>query len=449
MKKLYMMTVILFAGMILLPVFFFNLEPNSVSEIDNRTLTENPFTLDGDLTENIENYVNDRVGFRDEMITAYTVLNDQLFGKMVHPSYQYGKDGYVFGAGITTTNSFGEFHLAFADMVAEIQKYCEDRGVTFLFVFNPAKPAVYPDKLAEGICYNREWVSDFFDALDARGVTYLDNTETMVSLREQGIVGYNQKYDANHWNDTGAFYGTKRILEKLSELRSDIHINTEEEFEIGEKLESSLLVSKFPIHEYVPEYSLRTTLTSRYSEYFGELELHPKHQNFGYYVNSSQSVADTPKTLVFQGSFMNTRGYKFMANAFREYIHVHDYENVIDFPYYFNIFQPECVIFEVAEYTLSTTYFNLANMKAIAYQPTWSSVDGEVQILDSAELDLQVEKGQTLTTIRWNTDVPYTYVWLDLEDSYDMESVEGGYVLTLETARYEAGQSNLTLRVLE
>ena len=36
---------------------------------------------------------------------------------------------------------------------------------------------------------------------------------------------------------------------------------------------------------------------------------------------------------------MNGYGAKYMQNAFREYIHVHDYQNVLNFPYYFNIWE--------------------------------------------------------------------------------------------------------------
>ena len=43
-------------------------------------------------------------------------------------------------------------------------------------------------------------------------------------------------------------------------------------------------------------------------------------------------------------------GFKFLQTGLGEYIHVHNYENVLNFAYYFNIFQPECVVVEAAEY---------------------------------------------------------------------------------------------------
>lgn len=446
MKILRIISIILFAAIVITPLVFFNTESNSISTIDNRKLTENPFKLKGDLTANIQNYVNDRIGFRDEMITGYTILNDRLFGKMVHPSYTYGKDGYVFGSGLSTSNGFSDYHVVFADMVAKIQTYCHERGVPFLFVFNPAKPAIYSDKIADSVNYNREWVELFLGELDKRNVNYLDNTETLVQLKENGINGFNQKYDANHWNDVGAFYGTRAMLERLDQICDNIHVNEIDEFIVSETLQTSLQVSRFPIKESVPSISLKTSATSLYEEYFSELELHPSYQSFGYYVNESESVQDTPRALVFQGSYMNSYGYKYLANAFKEYIHVHDYQNVLNFPYYFNVFQPECVVFEVAEYTLADAYFSYEEMKNIDYNPTLlQQGEDRYQEIGIAGKDVTVERGDKMTTVTFNTDQEYSYVWIELDQTYDMQRVEDGYRITVETVRYEKAKDSIKI----
>ena len=140
MKKLQVVFIALFFVLLALPLVFFNWEENVVSEIDNRQLTNNPFGPNAepgaDLTASLESYVQDRIGFRDEMILGYTLLNDQLFHKMIHPLYEYGKDGYVFFKQKQNVQ-FGDYHIAFAEMLAEIQDYCQARDVPFLFVLNP------------------------------------------------------------------------------------------------------------------------------------------------------------------------------------------------------------------------------------------------------------------------------------------------------------------------
>ncbi|MBM6920333.1 hypothetical protein H6A12_04070 [Phocea massiliensis] len=448
MKFIKVFMTIIFSMIILIPIVTFNFTPNTSSEIDNRMLTENPFSKESlesgvDLTATIENYVNDRIGFRDEMILGYTVLNDKLFGKMVHPNYSYGKDGYVFGAGLTTTaNPYSDFHEAFADMVKEIQDYCTFRGTPFLFVLNPAKPAVLSEYIPDGINYDRSWVDQFLAALDEREVRYVDNTQTLREKTEQGEVVFNQKYDANHWNDLGAYYGTNAMLSVLQNDFSTIQLNDLSDFTVSQTLETSLPVSQFPINELVPSIDLHLDdLISKTSAFQEELQMHPSYQTFGYYQNPDKMQEGAPKALVFQGSYMNKFGYKYLANAFGEYIHIHDYQNVLDFPYYYNIFKPDCVIFEVAEYTFTNTYFDYEGMTQFNPNPPLDVMDTlEISKTEQAlpTEQISVEQGTQLTKIYWNTDLYYEYVWLSLgTETYDMKETENGYEVTLLTQQYD------------
>lgn len=452
MKSIKAFTVFLFSLILLVPLAAFNFCPHTSSAIDNRMLAENPFsqeTLESstDLTQNIENYVNDRIGFRDEMILGYTVLNDQVFGKMVHPSYTYGKDGYVFGSGLTTAeNSYSDFHETFADLVKQIQDYCTERDIPFLFVFNPAKPAVLSDYLPDGIQYDRTWVDQFFDALDERGVRYVDNTQTLREKTEQGETVFNRKYDANHWNDLGAYYGTNAILQELAKDFSSIQLNDIEDFTVSETLQTSLPVSQFPIYEMVPSIQIdRSAITEQTSLFKDELKMNASYHTFGYYINQQKTEAGAPKALVFQGSYMNNFGYKYLANAFGEYIHIHDYQNILDFPYYYSIFKPDCVIFEVAEYTFSSTYFSYEGMTQLQMNPPVSSLlaSGKASTEQTLENDsISVEVGDQLTQIHWIPDASYEYVWLSLEgEEYDMQKNDLGYTATILTETYHANQS--------
>ncbi len=440
MKIFKSIIVILFLFVIFIPIIFFNFKPQSVSEIDNRMLTENPFSSDsnGDLTKNIENYINDRIGFRDEMILSYTVLNDTLFNKMVHPSYVYGKDGYVFGAGLTTSGLFSDYHITFADMVAELQEYCESRGVPFLFVFNPAKPAVLSEYVPTGLLYSRDWVELFFNELDKRGVNYVDNTETLKYQTNNGVAVFNQKYDANHWNYIGAYYGTNKMLETLKERLPSVHINNLDEFNVSEETKTSLLVSNFPINESVPLVQTDFSFVDNTGVYASEIERHSSYKAFGSYSNESRKEEGAPSALVFQGSYMNGYGYQYLINGFSEYTFVHDYQNVIDMPYYFNIFKPDCVIFEVAEYTFSEIYFSQEQMKNISYNKPLKNFENyqiSQQSINSSEMTVQ--KGETLTKIKWHTDINAESAWLLMDEEYDMKKVQNGYEVTVKTENYQ------------
>lgn len=451
MKLLKKITIVLFCVLLFLPILKFDFTKHAVSEIDNRELAANPLNNRGeDFTSDMENYVNDRIGFRNEMIYGYTVLNDKLFGKMVHPSYSYGKDGYVFGAGVSTDIRYGEFHEVFADMVKEIQDYCEERGISFLFVFNPAKPAVMTEYLAEGINYNREWVDQFIAELGKRGIHYLDNTETLKKAKESGETVFNQKFDANHWNYKGAYYGTNAMLEELKKEIPEVHMNTNQDIEWKEEKKDSLLVSKFPIDEKVPVAQIDVELEDKTGQFVNELELDENYNAFGYYVNSLRKEEGGPKALVFQGSYMNSYGTGFLSNAFGEYIYVHDYQNILNFPYYMNIFKPDCVVLEVAEYTFANNYFDYEKMKALDFLPSCKVLQNEeIEIKELEELgEIYVKEGETLTTIVWDTDDVYDNIWLiGGGTEYDVLKTENGYTVTILTQTYQQNRQGLQLAV--
>ena len=325
MKKLQIGMIILFFLLLLLPIVFFNWEENVISPIDNRMLTNNPFGENTDssqkLTTRLENYVSDRIGFRSRMIEGYTDLNDRLFHKMIHPLYEYGKDGYVFSKAKSNI-VFSDYHRDFAEMLAQIQSYCEQRGVPFLFVFNPEKAAVYTEYLADGICYDNSWVQEFEAELERLGVHYIDNTQLLREKKEAGEQVFNKQYNAGHWNDLGAFYGVNHILEELSKDFPSLQPNEKSDFAISEKLNETLPSSTFPIAEYEPFFGRKTPLEVKTPEYDAEIVRNNQHRAFGYYINPEKVKEGAPKTLVFQGSYMNEMGFKFLQSGLGEYIYV-------------------------------------------------------------------------------------------------------------------------------
>ena len=372
MKKLRIAVIILFILALFAPAAAFNWEENVVSPIDSRELMNNPFGPNyhpkegSSLLSDLSAYVEDRIGFRDEMILGYTMLNDKLFHKMVHPTYDYGKDGYVFfktGRNIR----FGEFHQEFAQFIKRAQDYCQERGIPFLFVFNPAKTTVLSDKLRRGINYDAGWVNEFLGCLDELGVNYVDNTELLKEKTREGEAVFNQVYNAGHWNDLGAFYGCNAILSNLQQFFPGLHVNVKEDYQISQRLNTSLMVSEFPIHEYEPVFEPIDPIEEVTSQYSAEVMLDSQYHTFRYLRNPKRIDQGAPKVLSFQGSYMNGMGYKFLENSFGEYIIVHDYQNVLNLDYYVDLFQPDCVIFETAEYTLTNDYYSLEQMKETVF----------------------------------------------------------------------------------
>lgn len=452
MKQLKKLFIIFFMILLFLPLIFFNWKDDYVSLIDNRELKKfpNKENLNGnDITNYIQNYINERIGGREKIINLYTELNDKFFNLLVHPTYTYGKDGYIFFK-MQRNIEYQEYHRKFAKTIKKIQTYCEERGVPFYFVFSPEKKYVYSEYLPKGVNYSREWVDRFIEDLKELGVNFIDNSDFLKEKAKEGFV-FNKKYDAGHWNDLGAFLGMNNAYEKIHQKNPNLLILSENYYDKLSKVEESLPVSYFKINEEVPNWELKVNYEDMTEQYVNEVKLDNSFTHFNYYKNLNQEAENSLKLLIFHGSYLNSRG-KFVIPAVKEYIGVHNYQNVLDIPYYFNIFKPDLVIFEVAEYTLLDEYFSYEKMKQLDfpvflddYKKSQAKTISDIDILNY-DMKFNIEEGNKITKITLS-GLPRNikYIYLSIKGkTYDFMKVDDSvYELSLlkeileENPKYE------------
>lgn len=439
MKKINYIFIFIFFGMLVVPLFFFNFKEDDKSLIDNRELTHNPLnkknSLNGkDMTDVFYDYVADRIGFRNFFIRTYTVLNDKLFNDMDHPTYEYGKDGYVFFKEVHTYKVEDDsYYDDFINMLLRIKEYCDDWGVPFIFAFEPSKSTLMTEYINKGINYDKRWIKSFISKIEDKGINVVNNYELLKKEYNKGEKIFNKKYDAGHWNDTGAYYGVNNILKKAKQLNENIHVNSLDEFKKKRILNKSLPVSEFPIHEFTTTYNLKGNLSSVTDEYYDDILIETKYPHFEYTINNERKNENTPKALVFQGSYMNGYGHKFFENSFYEYISVHNYGNVLNFDYYFNIFQPEIVILEVTEYTFRNNYFNQIKMNEFSLNPKYNTFD-DYRLSHETNENIILEKHQKITDVFLDKpDTVIDYAYLKIGDKYfDARIVDDKVIATIE-----------------
>lgn len=119
---------------------------------------------------------------------------------------------------------------------------------------------------------------------------------------------------------------------------------------------------------------------------------------------------------------MNEMGYKFFQNAFGEYIHVHAYQNIAQLDYYMNLFQPDCVVFETAEYTMNDTYYDRVALQNASFNPGLDTIAKDKQISTPVSLDqLGAKAGKAITVLTMPLEGhEQQYVYLKINDQiYD------------------------------
>lgn len=419
-KKLFLFIMVI---LILIPMIKFNFKENYVSAIDNKQLPNFPVykNVSGTYSSNIDSYVNARFGYRSQIIKSFSMMNDKLFNYLVHPRYEYGKDGYIF-LKIEEDEDDRVFLQSFADLLLRVQNYCEERDIPFLYIFSPSKSTVYTQELPSGYIYSDDRYEYFIEQLDIRKINYVDNTPMLIekSMNEQL---YNIKYDAGHWNDLGAFYGTNAVLERLHEMYPIVNKNELSDFNITSKTETLLMNSEFPIHEEIPVFESKANVIT-YSNYGNAIELDSAFSFFSHIINLDLDM-QYPKVLSIQGSYLNSR-LQFLQNQFREYIVIHNYENLVNFDYYYNVFQPDIVIVESAEYATNEDYFALNHVVNAIFSPSLETYDSYENVKEESIEEIEYEAKDVIMNMKVDLDlenVDYAYLLLN-DEIFDMQKYE-------------------------
>lgn len=440
MKRIKNVFNIIFIILLLIPLFFFNWKKDYISEIDNRKLSEFPSLaqINSDTFKNISNFFKDRLGFREDMITLYTNVHKNLLNTLVHPSYIYGKDNYVFFD--LYQKSFTDHTEHFVQSLNEVAKYIESRGAKFYVVLNPEKTSVYTEKLPEGVHYNRLWLDTLEEKLTESNINWIDNVDILKEKSKSEMV-YNKQYDAGHWNDTGAFYGTNNILEFISKDFPNVHPHSKDDFTITEENRQYLPTSKIEVNELVPVYSLKETnvedLTGKYDLFINR---DSQQNHFSYFKNNTEAANDLPKALVFQGSYLNSRE-KYLEDRFKEYIAIHNYQNIFDIDYYMNLFQPDIVIFEVAEYTIHDQYFSYEKMKEMKLNPPLNK-DALLENVSKKNVTIEGEVVSKVSFMDENDEIEFAYLKSN-DDYYDFRNKDK--IFELSTLKTNLSLENLQI----
>ena len=146
LKKCFLVVIFI---LIIVPIICFNHDKDVASNIDNRMLTElTDFKL-----ETVNNYVNDRIGFREEAINIYNAINEKIFNVSTNPQLMIGKDNNIYPT-VNSIPEFNDYHECFLNTIKNMQNYCEERGVKFYYMIDPSKATIMTDKLPNGINYN-------------------------------------------------------------------------------------------------------------------------------------------------------------------------------------------------------------------------------------------------------------------------------------------------------
>lgn len=380
-RRVRVVLVLILAACVLVPLAAMNRESGVMSAADNRMLAEAP-TFDEGLTgfqTGLTAYMSDRIGFRNQMMAAFSLINDRAFNLMTHPLYEYGDDGYVFFR-FNDTDFDERFVDEYASYIKDMQSYCLDRDIPFLYVISPEKWRMYPEYIPDAVGELPSSTAMLKERLDALDVNYIDLGEAVMDAKEKGVQVFNRVYDAGHWNTEGMYAGSQMIIDRLQEMGLKVDDIDLRDYEPVYTEQFTLPASNYPIDEMTYKYEVKEDASQgRIVEDFQQnLEMDERHTTFGYFMNPER--VDDASLLMFQGSYFNTQG-TMLQNQFSRIAQVHDYENIFNLAYYVDVFRPDVVVFENADYTVTDAYYSQESLESVELPPAY----GEFSSLPAVE----------------------------------------------------------------
>jgi hypothetical protein len=217
-----------------LPLLFMN-RKSTVSEKENRVLAAfPPILIDdgkidianiGTVPELLDNYINDRFGFRNFFVSLAGMINKS--SKTINGNVVIGKDGWLFYSNPNDGNNIFDFFKSnlFTDIeivqfVENIEKrlvWCNSNDIQFIFLIAPNKHNVYPEYYPfdqpRGITRTQQIMESLSEPLKDAVIYPLEN---IIQNKTPDMPLYFET--DTHWNMTGAYCAFDRLCTRMKEI---------------------------------------------------------------------------------------------------------------------------------------------------------------------------------------------------------------------------------------
>ena len=367
-RKIHSIYIAIVFTIMVLPLIMMNHRKNEISIIDNACLPELPEVSEWAYAQDtLEEYVNKRIGFREQAVYAYETANSVIFHKLEHNLYAFGENGHIMGNMPEYIEDYQHLNLekdeefvnAFAGWLNRVNQYLEEKNIPFLYFLAPDKKSVYPECMSRNINVKGSLsrTDMLLEQLEAQGLPYIYPREEFLKAKKENDIYY-VRYDALHWNDFGNLLGNQMIDRYFcSKTRGLIPLD-ESQLELYFECREKMVQSCFYVYEEVPSYGLKNEQGIMDVSEEDDFGRERTTGDFEHYINTSLSQA--PSILILHDSYM-VNSAKFYKGRYREVVSVHNsnYRMLQDLVEHYN---PDVVLFENAERILASGTFQVEDL---------------------------------------------------------------------------------------
>jgi hypothetical protein len=224
-----MFTLIIFFVIIVVPLITVNRDPGKVS-IENRALASFPAAFDSNFRSGLQNWINDNIGFRDQLVSLNSFIKVRLLNTSTNSGVHFGKDDWYFYTPDHNLDlAWGAYPLeesafpALAERQQRIADWYGLRNIQYYFVINPSKATVFPEFIdsRQTLTVGRSVIDEVSDYLKANTSVSVVNTKpVMLEAKDRGEDIF-LKTDT-HPTKLGAYYCYTAIAEDMGLISAPI-----------------------------------------------------------------------------------------------------------------------------------------------------------------------------------------------------------------------------------
>ncbi|MFU0831515.1 MAG: ALGX domain-containing protein [Oscillospiraceae bacterium] len=220
MNSIFLATVFLIG--IFLPIVFADKKGGGISPTENRTLAKFPEIFSTqNIRDDVENWINDNVGFREQLLNTNAFLNYRLFHTSPTDRVMVGKNDWFFYTWDHNIDIAKGTYPLTQEMLEKIkstqeriQRALKQKGIEYVLVLTPSKASVYPEMIGGCNFSVRQTPIDIVtDYLKKNTTINVVNTKpALIDAKDNQTVFFQTD---THWNEEGAFIGYKTMMQHL------------------------------------------------------------------------------------------------------------------------------------------------------------------------------------------------------------------------------------------
>ena len=252
-------TIICFLSIIFIPLLSFE-KPGRSSLVQNKVtatmpdLSKSSFFDKNTLTQ-VEQVIDDNIGFKDKATLAYIAANYKLFNRIAIQDYEMGVDeNILFLPDNVIKNMQGlsapteEECTNIVELLNEITETANNLGSEFIFMPIPNKEMIYPEAVPDYFSYfpGKGFFDVLCDFIENNSHISVVNTKQYLLDYKKNLNGsddvlYYKNIDATHWNSYGMYVGYLALMDTINDGERKLSVLTEDKVTIEKSRVQSAL----------------------------------------------------------------------------------------------------------------------------------------------------------------------------------------------------------------